>query len=108
MTRFAADEKDTRVARAVFERECIRLAVNIRSYDTLMASLFEDDIIVTGTTIRHPLEEKEDYLITVRAIIAGEHFVAFHGAPTYHEATEGLINRLRNRTMKWKEDKYAK
>lgn len=90
-----------------YQKALIRFAEKINLYEASLEHLFEDDINVTSLSIRHPLDEGEDYLITIRAIAAGEKVVAFHDGASLFEALEGLVNRLRNKSLRWKADKYA-
>lgn len=90
-----------------YEKALIRFAEKINLYEATLEHLFDDDIIITGMTIRHPLDTGEDYLVTLRAVIAGEAKVAFHDGASLLEALEGLVNRMRNKSLKWKADKYA-
>lgn len=90
-----------------YQKALIRFAEKINLYEASLEHLFEDDVVVTGLTIRHPLDEGEDYLITMRAIRAGEKIVAFHDGSSMFEVLEGLVNRLRNKSLRWKKDKYA-
>lgn len=91
-----------------YQKALVRFAEKVNLYEASLEHLFEDDIIVTGLSIRHPLDEGEEYLITVRAIIGGAPMVAFHAGASMFEVLEGLVNRMRNKSLKWKGDAYAK
>lgn len=91
-----------------YQRALMRLGEKLNEYERTLESLFDDDIIVNSMSIRHPMDEGEEYLVTVRVVRGGESLVGFHAASTLSESLEGLLNRLRNKSMKWKADKYAK
>jgi hypothetical protein len=107
MTKKQTEHGSAYLRQRAFDLECIKLGLKVRDYDHQIERMFEDDILVQGLSIRHPQDEGEDYLVTVRMIRAGEWFVAFHAAGSFHELLEGLVNRMRNKSLKWKEDKYA-
>lgn len=90
-----------------YDLEFIRLGQKVRDYDHILERLFDSDIIVKGMSIRHPLDVGEGYLVVLRVVEAGTDKVGFHSAPTFAEVIEGLINRLKNRTLKFKDDEYA-
>jgi hypothetical protein len=70
---------------ANYQRVLIKTAEALYGYEPKLDRLFEDDVIVTGLSIRHPIDEGTDYLLTARATIGGERFVAFHGGDTLVE-----------------------
>lgn len=63
---------------------------------------------VVSLRVRFPENEDGDYLVTVRAVTEEGYRVGFHGAETFQDALTGVLNRLYNGKMKWKEDEYAK
>lgn len=97
-----------RAAGVAYDRECHNFAVKMRGYEHLLEQLFERDVEVYSMSIRHPKEEYDEYLITVRAYVEGKPSVTFHAAPMFYEALEGILNRMRNANVKWKPDQYAK
>lgn len=90
-----------------YQKALIRFAEKLNSYEAALQYLFDDDILVTNMTIRHPMDEGEEYLVTLRAIIGGRAKVAFHAGASMFELLEGLVNRMRRKSLKWKDDQYA-
>lgn len=46
-----------------------------------------------------------DVLAVIKGVSGGEKVIAFHSDDTVTEALTGMVNRLNNGTLKWKEDK---
>lgn len=69
---------------------------------------YEEGTHVVGLTVKLPREIGDDFLIVVRAQKEEARVVAFHGAPTFAEAVVGMLTRLQQDTLKWKEDEYAR
>ncbi len=90
-----------------YQEEMYKIGCLIVDYDRHIGEYFEDDILVSGMSFRLPMEDGQDYLVTLRAIIGGEAKVAFHAGATFQEVIVGLINRMKNGSLKWKVDVYA-
>jgi len=99
--------KTERYDRAV-EREVHDLgAVQLRA-SQMFINLEDEDFYVKSITFQSPFHTGGDWRVIVRVHAGGEDLVGFHGAHTYAEAGRGALERIDNRTMKWKEDEYAK
>jgi len=99
---------DSRGSLLAYQRAMLRFAEKVNQHEALIDRMFSDDMIVTGATVRYPMDEGDEYLIVMRARNMGSPVVCFHGAATLLEAWEGLLNRLQNKSIMWKADKYAK
>jgi hypothetical protein len=64
----------------------------------------ERDVFVRDIRLVNKLGLGSGWLAVVRAETDGGKFVAFHGGDTYLEAVSGVIARLRNGSLKWRED----
>jgi hypothetical protein len=91
-----------------FEQFTQRLGGTLIRTERILEGLDNEDCIVTSLRVRTPGYTYSDYLVTIKAEIEGVPHVGFHGATTFGEAIQGAIERLQNRTMKWKADQYAK
>jgi len=76
-----------------FEELCSRYAI--------------EDVWIRGFSVSLFREESNEHLVTLRATTPTGKVVAFHGAATLAEALVGLVNRLDNRSLKWREDTWS-
>lgn len=89
------------------QRRLIRMAETLQRLEPVLEKLWDEDTIVMGMSIRFAVDEGDDYLATIRAQKDGEQVVSFHSAQTFYEVVEGVINRLTNRSLRWKADEFA-
>lgn len=89
---------------AGYDRLCRRLGVNLEVLDTRLAQMDAEGVRVQSITLRMPTGDKPECLVVVRADCDAGRMVAFHSAPTAWEAFNGTLERLYNRSIKWKED----
>lgn len=94
-------------SQANYERALIKAGDTLYHFESVVDGLDSDEIEVTGVTIKLPDEPGGDYLIVARGYVGGKPHVAFTGGTSLVEAMMSLVNRLRNRSMKWKVDRYA-
>lgn len=75
----------------------------------VMAGTWDWSVAVTGFSVRAPQSPGGDFLITIRALDhEGGPVVAWHGSPELGNAIQGLHNRLRNGSLKWRADEWAR
>jgi len=98
---------NTIAAQAAFERELMRFAQIFYRSDTILDRLFENDVIVRRVSVTMPTETKPGYTAVVTAQVNGKAAVAFHGGETLGDAMKGLLERMENGSLTWKEDRYA-
>ena len=96
------------LSQLAYQKALITFAEKLVRFERVAERLFEDDVHIMGMTIRVPSGEGEDYLVTIRAFVGGDAKVAFHAGATIVEVLGGVMNRLTNNSLKWKDDKYAK
>ncbi len=92
---------------AAYLRQMVRQAETLQDLERTADRLFEEELLVRGITIRFPEDARPEYLAVVRVEGPGGRLVAFHNAPTFIEVVVGVVNRLKNGTMKFKEDQYG-
>ena len=81
----------------------------IEYIDAAIAGYRQLAIRPTGYTVRAPQSEGGELLAVVKGFDAeGTPCVAFHSAFGLGDLMRGVAGRLRNGTLKWKIDQYAK
>lgn len=93
---------------AALERVLYRAGYVLIGFDDVIEQADGDDIVLTGVSIKPPHEGEEQWLVVVRAYVAGEAKVAFHSDSQFIGAIKGFVERFTNRTLKWKEDEYER
>lgn len=61
-----------------------------------------------GLRVSCDASDERGVLIVVKGLGEDGYLVAFHRGESIVEALQGVANRLKNHTLKWKEDVYAK
>lgn len=92
---------------ALFAKEMVRAGESLYQMEYTLDTLFDKEVVVTSIRIRTPGLTQEGYLVVVNALVLGDAVVGFHGDTTFGKAVIGVIERLRNGTIKWKPDEYA-
>jgi len=93
-------------SQAAYMRQLVRLAETLMEFESVSDRLWEEEVYIFGVSIRFPADDRPEYLAVVRVGgVAGKQ-VGFHSAPTFAEVVSGVIQRLKNRTLKFKEDEY--
>lgn len=108
MARKQKDDGNTLASQRSYEQAMLKSGQLLGRIDSYIDKYAEEDVFVTGMSIRIPQDVGEDVFITVRAQSPDGPVVAFHGASSFAEALLGLGNRLQNRSLRWKADQYAK
>lgn len=91
---------------AAYARQMIRQAETLLGMEDVLDHLFEEDVQLRSISIRCPEDDRPEYMAVVRVFWHGEKQVAFHNAPTFLETMTGVVNRLKNRSLQFKDDKY--
>ena len=91
-----------------FQRSCLRFAGKMYRFEHLVDEWSSDDIWLKSLSVRVPMHEGGEYLITMRTTKHGSEEVAFHAGSSLWETLEGMINRMSNGSLRWKSDEYAK
>lgn len=66
------------------------------------------ELDITEIRVKKPKADGEGVMIIVKATEEGQTFVGFHSADSAGEALKGALERVQNRTLKWREDHYNK
>jgi hypothetical protein len=90
-----------------YTRQLVRQAELLLRWEGIVNRLEDEEVWVDGLSIRMPTYDRPDTFVTVRAHTPTGKIVAFHGAPTLYEAVAGVVARVENRTLKWREDQYG-
>lgn len=108
MPRITDTPGNTLASQRSYEQSMVKVGQAVNRLDAYIDAYAEEDVFVSSMSIRVPQDIGDDVFITVRARVNDEAVVAFHGGATFAEALTGLINRFQNRSLRWKEDQYAK
>lgn len=93
---------------AAYTKQLVRLGEKVYDLDRIINRLDESDLWVEALRFRAPNDNDSQWLAVVTARQDGTPVVGFHGAATFQETLEGLVNRLANNSMKWRPDEYKK
>lgn len=91
---------------AAYVRALVRVAEALLDFEQTAERLFEEDVHIRGMSIRMPDDDRPEYMAVVRVYEGGVKKVGFHNAPSFSEVVVGVVNRLKNRSMKFKDDEY--
>jgi len=94
-------------AQAETDRLQRRMGATLMRAEVVFDRLFESEVELLRISVKVPTQQGEDYLAVVTAYENGSRVVGFHGAATFAECVEGCLNRLTNRSMKFRPDQYA-
>jgi hypothetical protein len=98
---------NSRESTLAYERQMVRMAQQFVRFDTMIERLFDNDMEISGMSIRVPSGEGEDYFVVVRARIGNDAKVGFNSDATFAGALRGTLARIENGSMRWKDDDYA-
>ncbi len=97
---------DARASALAVQRVLLRLAEQLVRAEDIFERLDEGDLSIDSMGVRLPQYEGGDYMVTVRAVKEGVAVVGFHGADSLAESLRGVLARLSNGSMRWRDDKY--
>lgn len=89
-------------------QECARLGEKVMLLEGCLTRLWEDGTYVHSITFRAPRVAGDEYLVVVRGNQDAAAVVAFSSGSTFAESVATLVNRMRNGSLEFKEDRYAK
>jgi len=91
------------------DRRLQRIGVSVDWLDQAFAGPTRQGAEYRGLTVRPPKPGSAEFLLVIRGEDAeGGPLVAFHSATDLSSALEGLAERLRNGSLQWRVDEYAK
>lgn len=85
----------------------VAMAELFNAFEDFAENLYSDDIMITSVRVKLPDWSSDSYLVVIRADQEGRGVVAFHGAESFSGVLMGLLQRMKNKSLKWKEDMYA-
>lgn len=80
------------------------LAGGLLQIGTYQQTIQEEKPTLVEFRVKCDPDDEKGVLVIVKGYLGAEWYVAFHRAETVGEAVQGLGNRLRNGSLKWKED----
>lgn len=91
---------------AAYLRQMVRQAETLQDFERILERMFEEETYVTGISFRFPHDDRLEYLAVVRVDGHAGRQVGFHNAPTFLEVVTGTVERLKNNSLRFKEDEY--
>lgn len=103
----AANDKSGKTvsSQAAYSRALLRQAETLLSFEELWDHLDSQGFTITQLRIKHPGVLGGEYQLIVKARSVEGDVVAFHNAGSLSELLVGFVNRLHNRTIKFREDR---
>jgi hypothetical protein len=92
---------------AAYARTLVRQAEALLLFEEVWDTYYGEDITITQIRVIHPGIAGGEYKAVIKARIGETQVVAFHNATTLLELLVGIVNRLQNRSLKFREDQYA-
>lgn len=76
-------------------------------FEELLDKRYDEMFEIRSISLKPPSEDRAEWFAVVRASAEGVPLVGFHSGATIAETLVGLVNRIDNRSMKWRDDEYA-
>jgi hypothetical protein len=92
---------------AAYLREMVRAGQELYGAEKTFDGLFTDEVELKAIKITFRGEEGPWYTAIVTAYVVGQDCVAFHSDDSLAKVVLGVLARLKNRSLKWKEDQYG-
>ena len=90
-----------------YERWSKTLATSMQHIELYAESVQEDKPTLVSFSVKCDADDEKGVLIVGRGYLGNDWYVCFQGGISVTDALTGFGNRLRNGSMKWKEDAYA-
>lgn len=97
---------NTLAAQAAFDREMVRVAAVLHRLDGIANDAYREERLITGLRLSFPTPMRDGYLAVMTSETAEGKWVAFNADPSPVTALIGIILRLENKSIKWKEDQW--
>lgn len=98
---------DAVASAAAFERQLVRYGKALYDFERAVWKYEEDDIYIDSIRFRSPAGPDGEVLAIVKAYAGNAPVIAFHSGTPFAECVFGTITRMTNKSLKWREDKYA-
>lgn len=89
------------------DRWLTNIGMTLVNFEERRERLEEESVFLKGFSVKLDGVDEGDVFIVLRADTEDGARVAFGSGPTLAEALRSTLERLYNRTLKWKEDQYA-
>lgn len=67
------------------------------------------DVTITGFSVKSPVAERGEFFLVLRGLdAAGMPLVSFTSATTLEEVFRSVVARLKNGSLRWRADEYAR
>ncbi len=96
------------LSQAMFERQVMQLGKRLLELDHHAHRMHGEGRRIKALRLKGPAMEFGEWMAVLTAEQEGVGYVAFHSGETASGTLAGLIARLANSSLKWKEDEYAK
>lgn len=107
MTRKKSSEVpgNARGSQALFDRELIRLGTVLLQGDHRFTAMAEEGMWIKAVKIQAPTDERAEWLVVVTVETESDAIVGFGNGDSFSSALTGTLQRIRNGSIKWQEDK---
>lgn len=99
---------NTIAAQVAFDKQMAMMGQKIARFEEMCERYDDNDVFLRNMTVRFPDMMNSEYMIVIRCETPAGKMVAFQGGATLTEALTGLLNRMGNGSLEFKEDKYAR
>jgi hypothetical protein len=94
-------------AQRAWDKTVLDAGMGVFRWERLMGLGALEGTTIESVRIRTPRTEGGEFLIVVKASVEGKRAVGFHSSTSLPEALSGAANRVLNRTLRWREDRWA-
>lgn len=89
------------------DRMLHKIGAAIMRGNSYMEKNAEAGTYIRKISLASPWEKSGEWFVVITKYEEGMPLVAFHSADTLQQAVVGLLNRLRNGSLKWRTDEYG-
>lgn len=93
---------------ALHQRMLMASGRKLQQLEHSLENVMDEGVRINRITFKCGGDVRGSWLAIVTAVTAEGPIVTFHSAEGIVSTIEGLSNKLRNGSLKWKEDEYAK
>lgn len=99
-----AGDSKYHTGRDAVERQMIRLATTIYGMERTIETWDDDDVFFRSLMIKDKRDADGGWLAIIKADGPNGGLVGFHGADTFAECVRGVVERMINKSIKFRED----
>ncbi len=90
-----------------YQRQLVKASEALMSLEDTLSWYEDEEKWVYSIRVSMPSEDRDEYLGVIKASGVEGDQIAFHQGGTYLETLVGVAQRLKNRTLKWRDDEYG-